>query len=330
MIKPIISIVVPIYKVEDLIYRCVKSLINQTFDNIEIILVDDGSPDNCPKMCDEYAKEDSRITVIHKSNGGLSDARNAGLKAAKGDYVLFVDSDDYIELDSCEKFVNTIGNEKVDIVVAGAKKIIGEKISLMQPSQETINKQYKGSDYLEIELRNLNAKMAVWLNLYRRKFLLENNFLFKVGLLHEDEQWTPRVFLKSKNIIVLGYEFYNYIIRDDSISKAKDFTKNAEHIISIVNELLPIYKELDDKELKLLLNDYLVSIYLFAFKKGKLHLYGSNYTNKKFVFSCSKRTKNKIQSIFYVFSPILFVKCCEVIDFLKTRFMVSEYEHKRY
>lgn len=82
--------------------RCADSLVNQTYKNFEIILVDDGSPDHCPQMCDEFAKEDNRNKVIHKENGGLSDARNAGIKRAKGDYLLFVDSDDYIELDSCE------------------------------------------------------------------------------------------------------------------------------------------------------------------------------------------------------------------------------------
>lgn len=89
-------------KVERELKRCVDSLVNQTYKNFEIILVDDGSPDHCPQTCDEFAKEDNRIKVIHKENGGLSGARNAGIKRAKGDYLLFVDSDDYIELDSCE------------------------------------------------------------------------------------------------------------------------------------------------------------------------------------------------------------------------------------
>lgn len=97
-----ISIIVPVYKVEQYLERCVKSLINQTYKNIEIILVDDGSPDQCPKMCDDYASEDSRIKVIHKKNGGLSDARNAGLDAATGEFIAFVDSDDWVEIDFIE------------------------------------------------------------------------------------------------------------------------------------------------------------------------------------------------------------------------------------
>ena len=94
-----ISIIVPVYKVEHELDRCVKSLLGQTYKNIEIILVDDGSPDCCPKMCDEFARKDNRVKVVHKRNGGLSDARNAGLKVASGEYVLYVDSYDYIEID---------------------------------------------------------------------------------------------------------------------------------------------------------------------------------------------------------------------------------------
>ena len=99
------SIIVPIYKVEPYIERCVKSLCGQTYGDVEIILVDDESPDNCPHLCDEYAASDARIKVVHKKNGGLSDARNAGLKIATGDYVIFVDSDDYIEENTCEKLL---------------------------------------------------------------------------------------------------------------------------------------------------------------------------------------------------------------------------------
>ena len=98
-----ISVIVPIYNVEDYLHRCVDSIINQTYTNLEIILVDDGSPDNCLKICDEYAKKDSRIKVVHKKNGGLSDARNAGLEIATGEYIGFVDSDDYISLYFYEK-----------------------------------------------------------------------------------------------------------------------------------------------------------------------------------------------------------------------------------
>ena len=118
----LLSVIVPIYNVEDYLNRCVDSIINQTYKNLEIILVDDGSPDNCPQMCDDYAKKDSRIRVVHKENGGLSDARNAGMKVATGEYVSFIDSDDYISLDFYETLFQTMVDNDSDIVECSVVK----------------------------------------------------------------------------------------------------------------------------------------------------------------------------------------------------------------
>lgn len=114
--NPLISVIIPIYKVEDYLNECVQSVIHQTYKNLEIILVDDGSPDKCPQMCDNYAKQDNRIIVIHKRNGGLSDARNAGLKQASGGFVCFVDSDDFIDVTMCEKLLEYQQESNADIV----------------------------------------------------------------------------------------------------------------------------------------------------------------------------------------------------------------------
>lgn len=142
-----ISIIVPIYNVEKYLERCVDSLVNQTYENIEIILVDDGSPDYCPQLCDEYAKKDSRIVVIHKKNGGLSDARNYGLCKASGEYILYVDSDDYIELDSCEKLVNGMANN-VDMVVGAYKELRNNKVIEKRHSNLLQDKIYDAKEYV--------------------------------------------------------------------------------------------------------------------------------------------------------------------------------------
>ena len=118
----LISIIVPIYKVENYLIRCIESIVCQTYENIEIILVDDGSPDKCPMICDEWAKKDERIKVIHKKNGGLSDARNAGIVIAQGEFLLFVDSDDYIEKDLCESCMNVM-DEDIDIVAFNYRRV---------------------------------------------------------------------------------------------------------------------------------------------------------------------------------------------------------------
>ena len=143
----LISIIVPVYKVEEFLDRCVNSLVNQTYRNLEIILVDDGSPDNCPILCDNWAKKDDRIKVLHKVNGGLSDARNHGLETATGEYILYVDSDDYIDLDACSRFVSRLGYYKADIVVGGALKEIDGKSENMTHSLSEY-KIYNSKDYI--------------------------------------------------------------------------------------------------------------------------------------------------------------------------------------
>ena len=118
-----ISVIVPIYNVEKYVNKCVGSIVNQTYTNLEIILVDDGSPDRCPEICDEWAKKDSRIKVIHKKNGGLSDARNAGMKIASGDYIAFVDSDDWIAPEMYERLLMAIKNDNSDIAACAVKMV---------------------------------------------------------------------------------------------------------------------------------------------------------------------------------------------------------------
>ena len=121
--EDLISIIIPVYKVEKYIYKCIDSVLNQTYKNLEIILVDDGSPDKCPEICEEYAKKDNRIKIIHKKNGGLSDARNAGLKVATGKYIGFVDSDDYIEKDMYQVLYNNIIKTNSDISIVNLKEV---------------------------------------------------------------------------------------------------------------------------------------------------------------------------------------------------------------
>ena len=129
----LISVIVPVYKVEAYLDRCVQSIVDQTYTNLEIILVDDGSPDRCPQMCDEWAKRDNRIRVIHKENGGLSDARNAGMQAASGTYIAFVDSDDWLELRCIEYLYQTAEKNACEIVGCAFRMTDGTKEEPVKP-----------------------------------------------------------------------------------------------------------------------------------------------------------------------------------------------------
>ena len=297
------SIIVPVYRVEDCLDRCVRSLTGQTYREIEIILVDDGSPDRCPALCDEYAKQDVRIRVIHKENGGLSDARNTGLKEARGEYVLFVDADDYIDPDACHR-LHPYTKFGCDIIVGdgaaegGVKRLTHGNV----PSGQLIS----GKDYLKIACRRGAMPMAAWLYGYRRTFLEENGLYFKKSILHEDEQFTPRAFLAACRVVESGVSFYHYVIRAGSITTGRDLRRNAVDLYAICLELREIYRTLEDKELKELLTDSLAVKYLSLFQQGKLYQYGKDYLHKDFVWGSARRFKTRCKALLYCVSPRLY------------------------
>jgi len=297
----VISIVVPVYKVEEYLDRCVRSLIEQTYPNLEIILVDDGSPDGCPAMCDAYAKEDSRVRVIHKTNGGLSDARNVGMDAATGDYVMFVDSDDYIASDACERIASFM-KEKPDILI-GDGTPIGGGAHLTHGGFTAV---CSGRDYLKKAVRINAMPMAVWLYVFRRDFLNGRSLRFKVGITHEDEEFTPRAFLEAESVVETGICFYNYVIRDGSITMKRDLRKNAEDLYETCLSLEKRYHELEDKELMKTLLDSLVIKYLTLFQRGRLFQYGKEYIHKSFVKRNAYSKKTRLKAMLYTLSPSLY------------------------
>ncbi len=292
------SIVVPIYNVEQYIDRCIESLMLQTYKDIEIILVDDESPDNCPQICDEYASKDSRIKVLHKTNGGLSDARNAGIRIANGEYIMFVDSDDYISIDACEKFA-IFADKKCQIMIGNAL-VEGGTCNLGHIFSPDI---MSGLKYLKAAHCSRRAPMAAWLNVYQRDFLLENELFFKPGILHEDEQFTPRAFLKANSVILTNIDFYHYIIRDGSITTKKDKRKNAVDFYETCCELEKIYNELEDDELKKMLLNSLASRYLSLFEMGDLSKYGRKYLPLDFLKRTASSRKTIVKVKLIGFSP---------------------------
>lgn len=297
------SLIVPIYQVENFLNKCVESLRCQTYKDIEIILVDDGSTDNCPIMCDMFAKDDLRIKVVHKENGGLSDARNKGLEVATGDYVLFVDSDDYIEKNTCECFFQYAWK--------GYDVLIGDAIvegGYCDLEHVRFDEVLTGREYLLKSTNKNKSPMAAWLNVYKREFLTRNNLKFKYGILHEDEEFTPRCFLLAKTVVFTGVSFYHYVIRKNSITQKLDKRKNAIDLFSTCLALEQIYDNLQDKKLKKNLKDSLSEKYLNIFQIGSLWQYGSYFYHKKFVFRNACRLKTKLKALLYVVSPRLYFK----------------------
>ena len=222
---PLISVVVPIYKVEEYLVKCVDSIRNQTIPNIEIVLVDDGSPDRCGEMCDELAMEDDRITVVHKKNGGLSDARNAGIDAAKADLVAFIDSDDYIEPDMMEFLYNNLIKADADLSVCGLCHHFGNVIQLAEDKLEG----YYVADTKEAIRLELTEVPVTAVNKLYKKSLFEH-VRFPKGKLYEDAHTMTPVILKTQRVVYDIQPKYHYIHREDSIT-TKNFRMQSLSLI---------------------------------------------------------------------------------------------------
>lgn len=307
-VAPVFSIIVPIYKVEKYLDQCVQSLINQTYPEIEILLVDDGSPDRCPAMCDVYAQRDARVRVIHKENGGLSDARNAGMDAASGVYLIFVDSDDWITLDTCERLL-PLTRDGYDILV-GEGVCEGAKMRL---SHGYTTGCVSGAEYLKLALRRGSMPMAAVLYVYKRTFLQNNQLRFKYGIAHEDEEFTPRAFLAAQRVMESNVCFYHYMIRENSITTRKDLRKNGEDLYATCLELKHRYEKLEDKDLKVSLLDSLVVKYLSLFQAGRLYQYGRAYVHRRFVMQNAYFPKTRCKAWLFALSPRLYWHINDVV-----------------
>ena len=216
MEQPLVSIIVPIYKVEKYIDRCIMSITNQTYKKIEIILVDDGSPDNCPKICDNYASIDNRIKVIHQNNAGLSVARNNALDICTGEYVAFVDSDDWIENNLIEIAIGKMQEYSVDIVSFSANIVENDFVIRQEfipfPQETLLSARIATEEILKDTISS-----QVWLRVYNRNCW--NGIKFPKGRLYEDISTTYKVFEKAEHgICFIPDALYNYLHNNEGIS----------------------------------------------------------------------------------------------------------------
>lgn len=234
----LISVIVPVYKVENYLNECVDSIINQTYKNLEIILVDDGSPDSCGHICDEYMKVDSRIKVIHKENGGLSDARNVGLDMATGEIISFVDSDDYLAPLFLEVMYKAMNEGNCDIVAINGGTDFWDGEELVRPLAKSVNEG--GIEYL-------SAKQALEKMFYQqiatgaqfkiyKKYIL-NGVRFPKGYLYEDVATTYKAFLNSERAAIVYSDLYAYRKRKDSIIRQK-FSEKKLICLKIFDQLI--------------------------------------------------------------------------------------------
>ena len=247
-----ISIIVPIYNVEKYLSRCIDSLLNQTLEDIEIILVDDGSPDNCPAICNEYALKDNRIKVIHKKNEGLGYARNSGIDIATGEYIAFVDSDDYVALDMYEKLYIKLKDDDYDMVSSGFYNITTTTRKAEFIYDKVFHKQYILDFLSDIIASDINENserkysMSVWHSIYRKEIIdrLKIRFLSERDILSEDILFDLTYIPKCQKIALIPDALYFHCVEDDANSLTKCFKESKIdalfHLLQKMNLLADI------------------------------------------------------------------------------------------
>lgn len=296
-----VSVVVPIYKVEKYIHRCIDSIINQTYSNLEIILVDDGSPDNCGEIIEEYANSDSRIIIIHKKNGGLSDARNNGMEYVTGEFTLFVDSDDWLDTKMIEDMVNNSLKYNADIVQTAFYYAYDDYL--------LFDNRYFSKDAPPIILNNISlmseliinerVKNFAWGKLYKTSII--KDIPFEKRVLFEDVFWAHKVMHRVNSYILLNKPVYYYYQRSDSIvatysTRSLDIIKGLKERHNFIEEF---YEDLTDESYKVILKTCLIhyNLLLVNWKKDKggllrkeIQLYIKiNYSNFKIAAKSDKQ-----------------------------------------
>lgn len=244
--KPAVSVVIPVYNVEAYLRECVDSVLNQTMQDFEIILVDDGATDSSGMICDQYGRQDSRIRVIHQPNGGLSAARNTGLDAAAGTYVYFLDSDDYIVPHALEHLVNLAEREAADVVFFDASVFFTDcepdpKVYRYERSREYTAKN--GRQMLLELLDTEEYRTAVPLMLFRREYMTGQKLRFRPGILHEDELFTFYVYHGDGRIAHCHEELYARRMRQASIMTGSSMARRYDSIYEIYFELSGLYRQ---------------------------------------------------------------------------------------
>lgn len=246
-ITPLISVIIPVYNVERYLKKCVDSVLCQEFSEIEIILVDDGSLDSSPHICDEYAVKDSRVKVIHKKNGGSSDARNYGIKGALGEYIMFLDSDDFWEGNNClQNILSSIRERKPDIILYGCRDYY------LRTDKMKISRLGYDIEYLRNHTIDENVKQlfesglfpgAAWLIVVKKSCVLDNNIYFERGIKAEDYDWVINLFLHIHTMDAVNDSFYVYLKgRNDSITGTSD-VKSIESLMFIIDKWHSVLNE---------------------------------------------------------------------------------------
>lgn len=299
-----LSIIVPVYNVKQYISKCIDSITSQADNQCEILLIDDGSNDGSDKVCDELAEKCRIIKTFHKQNGGLSDARNFGIEHACGEYLMFVDSDDYLEKNSLKQIIEKLDETDCDVLTAKSYSVDENGITKDEVEYSIKEGLYSSGDFLKTLYKNRNSILFCAQYFICKKELVSRHKLsFKKGIIHEDELWTPQLLLVSNSIYYLDQYFYYHLMRENSIMHSDNDKKSGESLLFIAKELNAIYKKTNEYKY---LRNRMAIFYLQAFPK--LGMTSVKQFDRKFAFKNSSYSDVKLKSLLFMISPKIYLR----------------------
>lgn len=325
-ITPFFSLIVPVYNVEKYLNQCVDSIINQDFRDFEIILINDGSKDNCGFICDDYAKKDNRIKVFHQKNGGLSAARNSGIKIAKGKYIWFIDSDDWIKENSLSILEKHLLINDLEVVSFTFTFFYEKENKFSAPKNLNPIEKTNGNDFV---LNPNSFFHGIWLYVFNKSFIDKYNLLFKEQQLIEDDYFNINCFGKINSISKIPYSLYNYRQREGSIMNDTSIANLLHKINSYLN-LMVLCNEVDDfnKNFILILKEHyidwlyqLINLYcakesIFKIKYGVLKMAKNAMGNLSITKSDIENSKLAvITKVLFNLNIILFVLYSKILNY---------------
>lgn len=292
------SLIVAAYNVDTYIRECIDSILMQTYKGFEVWVIDDGSTDETGNICDELAKKFGSLHIVHQENGGLSAARNSGLRRALGEYILFVDGDDYIDPMTLQKFRDCIiENHFPQVVVADAWRIRENIKERKMPPRDHRMSLLSGNDFMEKSIKRREMSVCVPFNAYQKKFLVMNNFYFKEGILHEDLWWTPQVFMSADKVIYGNFLFYNHRERPGSITSCYSVKNVRDMQVSC-------YELRNNPKAGKWLKDFLAQNYMSACFLARQDIQIKGYcVDRDFPIQNAYSIRNRLKAILFWLSP---------------------------
>jgi glycosyltransferase involved in cell wall biosynthesis len=268
----LLTVVIPVYNVEKYLKRCIESILIQEWKNYDILLVDDGSTDSSPQICDDYAKVYDFISVIHKKNGGLSEARNTGISHAKGDYVYFPDSDDWLEPQTFKELADVLESQEFDIVSFNREFVKGEEDTIV--SDPLVTQVYEGKDAFVQMLKHSYITGFANDKIYKKSLFIDNNISFPKGKYYEDLGTNYKLFLSAENVFATNQKYYHYLIDNpDSITQSWNEQK--------FSDMFEFYKDIFYSDfVRSRLNQEELQTSQLYYVNGLIHILASLYKSK--------------------------------------------------